>query len=320
MSISPADGRASAPTDVVWRARVWVSSFRLKFLPQGVWPVVLGTAVAWIERGSFDLGFLVLALVGSACVQIGLTMLNDSLDYIYGTDCSTTADKNPFSGGSGVLTDGHLAPGAMLAVVTLFYLTAAAIGAYLTLRVGVGVFQMALLGLFLSVFYSVKPLRFAYRGLGELAILLGYGPTITLGAAYVQTGRFSAVAGLAGLVPGLLMVAMILVNEMPDYLEDKRANKRNLTVRLGPGRVRWLYIASLSGVYVFIVIGAVVGVFPTWSLLALGSAPFAWRSFGVVRRHYLNPRAMAPANWTMVMAYSSTMLLFCAGFALSKIL
>lgn len=320
MSISPTDIRAPAPTHIGWRVRLWVRSFRLQFLPQGVLPVALGSLVAWIERGTFDLRFFILALAGSACVQIGLTMLNDALDYVYGTDCSTTADKNPFSGGSGVLADGDLQPCEMLVVVTLFYLTAAAIGAYLTLRVGIGVFQMALLGLFLSVFYSVKPLRLAYRGLGELAMLLGYGPTITLGAAYVQTGHFSAIAGLAGLVPGLLMWAMILVNELPDYPQDVRANKQNLTVRLGPGRVRWLYLASLTGVYVFIVAGIAAGVFPAWSLLALGSAPFALRSFRTVQRHYLAPQALAPANWAMVMAYSSTMLLFCAGLWLSKML
>lgn len=294
-------------------------AFRLQFLPQGVLPVALGSAVAWAERGAFDAGFFVLALAGSACVQIGLTMLNDALDYVYGTDGLATADKNPFSGGSGVLADGHLQPGEMLVVVALFYLAAAAIGAYLTLRVGIGVFQMALLGLFLSVFYSVKPLRLAYRGVGELAMLVGYGPTITLGAAYVQTGHFSAVAGLAGLAPGLLMWSMILVNEIPDYIEDTRADKRNLTVRLGPERVRWLYIASLSGVYVFIVVGIVGGAFPVWSLLALGSMPFALRSFRIVRQHYLDPKAMAPANWAMVVTYSSTMLLFCSGFYLSKL-
>ncbi|MFQ5610547.1 MAG: prenyltransferase [Anaerolineae bacterium] len=282
--------------------------------------MVLGSMVAWIQTGEFNPGFFALALVGSACVQIGLTMLNDTLDYVYGTDCSKTENKNPFSGGSGVLADGSLQPGETLTAVTLFYLIAAAIGVYLTFRMGLGVFWMALLGLFLSVFYSVKPLRFSHRGVGELAMLIGYGPTITLGAAYVQTGHFSPIAGLAGLLPGLLMWSMILVNEIPDYAEDLHANKLNLTVRLGPGRTRWLYVASLTGVYLYIVGGAVMGVFPQWTLLALASAPFAIRSFRVILADYLRPWAMAPANRAMVITYSSTMLLFCMGFWLSAVL
>ncbi len=320
MSKGLADLQMSASIGVAWRIRIWVRSLRLQFLPQGVLPVILGSVVAWTERGTLDAGFFVLALVGSACVQVGLTMLNDALDFVYGADCSTSMDKNPFSGGSGVLTDGHLQPKEMLIAVAMFYLAAAVIGAYLTLRVGPGVFVLALLGLFLSVFYSVKPVRLAYRGLGELALLLGYGPTITLGAAYVQTGRFSLAAGLAGLVPGLLMWSMILVNEIPDYLEDLRANKQNLTVRLGPARARWLYLGSLLAAYVFAVAGAAAGAFPVWSMLVLGSMPFAWRSFRVVQRHYRDPQAMAPANLAMVMTYSSAMLLFCTGFWLSKVL
>jgi 1,4-dihydroxy-2-naphthoate octaprenyltransferase len=279
----------------------------------------LGSLVAWLQTGRFDWFFFVLAAIGSAFVQIGLTMLNDTLDYIYGTDRSATEEKNPFSGGSGVLADGLLRANEMLSAILFFYAAAAVIGAYLTFRVGLGVFWMALLGLFLSVYYSVKPLRLAYRGVGELAMLIGYGPTITQGAYYVQTGHFSLVAGLVSLVPGLLMWSMILVNEIPDYAEDLRAHKLNLTVRLGPRRVRWLYIASLSGTYAFIVVGTITGMFPVWSLLALLSLPVAVHSFRVAHNHYLTPRKMISANRAMVITYSSTMLLFCIGFWLSEV-
>lgn len=307
------------PVDVSRRLRAYLRAFRLKFLPQGVLPVVLGSVVAWLQTGRFDWFFFLLAIIGSAFVQIGLTMLNDTLDYLYGTDRSVTGEKNPFSGGSGVLADGLLQANEMLAAILFFYATATVIGAYLTFHVGWGVFWMALLGLFLSVYYSVKPLRLAYRGVGELAMLIGYGPTITLGAYYVQTGQFNLVAGLVGLVPGLLMWSMILVNEIPDYAEDLRAHKLNLTVRLGPRRVHWLYITSLSGTYVFIVGGAIMGMFPVWSLLALLSLPMAVNSFRVVHNHYLTPGKMIAANRAMVITYSSTMLLFSIGFWLGEV-
>lgn len=306
--------------DIGQRVGAYIRSFRLKFLPQGVLPVVLGTLVAWLKTGRFDWHFFLLAAVGSAFVQIGLTMLNDTLDYVYGTDRSTTEEKNPFSGGSGVLADGLLGASEMMSAILFFYAAAAVIGAYLTFQVGPGVFWMALLGLFLSIYYSVKPLRLAYRGVGELAMLIGYGPTITQGAYYVQTGRFSLVAGLVSLVPGLLMWSMILVNEIPDYAEDLRAHKLNLTVRLGPWRAHWLYIASLCVTYAFIIGGAIVDIFPVSSLLALLSLPVAVRSFQVAHLHYLTPRKMVAANRAMVITYSSTMILFCLGFWLSTLL
>ncbi len=113
---------------------------------------------------------------------------------------------------------------------------------------------------------------------------------------------------------------MILVNEIPDYSEDLRANKLNLTVRLGPEKARWLYIASLSSVFVYIVSGVVLKFFPAWALLALISLPFVFYSFRVVYEHYQNPEVLAAANRAMVTTYSSTMLLFSFAIILSKVL
>lgn len=319
MAIGPADLRETAPAGIARQARVWLSACRLQFMPQGVLPVVLGSAVAWFEQRSFDLVFFALALVGAACVQVALTMLNDALDYVYGTDRRRTGSKNPYSGGSGVLADGLLRSRAVLTTVAGLYGFAAVIGAFLTLRVGAGVFLMAVIGLFLSVFYSVKPLQLAYRGAGELAMFIGYGPTISLGAAYVQTGHFSLIAGLAGLVPGMLMVAMILVNEIPDYREDLRADKRNLTVRLGPARSSWLFAVSLSLAFAGVAGGIAAGAFPMGAALALAALPLALNAVSVARRHYLSPRQMAPANRAMVFTYSTTMALFVIGFWLGSL-
>ncbi len=287
---------------------------RLKFLPQGVLPVLLGTAVAWQEQGVVDLFFFALAFAGMALVQFALTMLNDLVDYLQGTDTSRTAEKNPYTGGSGVLADGRVRPFDMLIVIASFYLAASAIAVYFALRVGVEVIYVALAGFFVSIFYTVPPLRFAYRGFGELAMLMGYGPIITLGAHFVQTGFLSQRAALAGLVPGALMWSMILVNEIPDYEEDKRAGKKNLSVRLGVERSAELYALSLAAIYAFIGYGVFIEAFPKGCFAALLSLPFALRSVGKLHRHIGDKLKIASANAEMVRAYSSTMLLFTAGF------
>jgi 1,4-dihydroxy-2-naphthoate octaprenyltransferase len=291
-----------------------VSAVRLKFLPQGVLPVVLGSAVAWHLEGAFNPLYFSLAFVGMALVQFALTMLNDALDFLYGTDASGSGGKNPYSGGSGVLVDGTITPREMLRVVLLFYLIALGIGIYLTLSVGSTLLYIILTGLFISVFYSAKPLRFAYRGIGEVAMLLGYGPVITLGAYFVQTGKLALEPIIAGLVPGMLMWAMIVVNEIPDYEEDRRAGKMNLVVRIGRKKGKEVYILSLVVIYGFIAAAAAVGVFPMGSLLALLSIPFAYSSAAHLSRHYLDKIKVAAANEAMVKVYSSTMVLLTVGF------
>ncbi|MFQ6015296.1 MAG: prenyltransferase [Anaerolineae bacterium] len=296
--------------------QAWIKSFRLQFLPQGVMPVLLGTAIAWRYEGYLNLTYFLLAFVGSACVQIGLTMLNDTLDYVYGTDQSRSEEKNPFSGGSGVLADSLIKPQEMFMVIGALYLVALSVALYLTPRVGSGVMYFALLGFFLSVFYSLKPLRLAYHGLGELAMFIGYGPTITLGAYYVQTGKVTLPSAMAGVVPGLLMWAMIIVNEIPDYEEDFRAAKRNIVVRWGLDFGRKLYALSLLSLYIFITTGVLLGLFPSWTLLTFGSLYFAVRSIRHLNRYYNDRFKVARANLDMVKTYSSTMLLLTLGFLL----
>lgn len=294
----------------------WIQALRLKFLPQGVVPVLIGTALAIHLEGVFRAYYFLLAFLGMTLVQFGLTMLDDWHDYIRGTDRTKSDEKNPYSGGSGVLTDGTITPKEMITVVAIFYVMASLIGFYLTWQRGTGILYMMLAGFFISIFYSLPPFQFAYRGIGELMMLLGYGPTITLGAFYVQAQRFSPEAFLSGLLPGILMWTMIVVNEIPDYDEDKRNNKQNLVVRLGRKTGIHLFGLGLTAVYLFIVAFVVAGIFPPATLLGLLSVPFAGKALSHLRMHYMDTLGVADANRYMVIVYSMTTLLFTLGLLL----
>ncbi len=298
----------------------WIRAFRLKFLPQGVIPVLLGTAIAWSVDNRFNLGYFLLAFFGMILVQFGLTMLDDWHDFIRGTDTAGTEEKNPYTGGSGVLVDGTITPNEMISVVALFYVIAIIIGVYFTLVLGPTVMYIVLAGFFISIFYSLKPFQFAYRGLGEFMMLLGYGPTITLGAYFVQAQRLTWQVFLAGLVPGMLMWVMIVINEIPDFDEDRMSDKKNLVVRFGVEAGKSLYAFGLAVIYSFIVLCVVFGVFPATALIALMSLPFALRSVRYLRKYYLDKLKMALANKEMVKVYSSTMLLLTLGFLLDRVI
>ncbi len=296
----------------------WIRAFRLKFLPQGVMPVLLGTAIAWSVDNRFNLGYFLLAFFGMMLVQFGVTMLDDWHDFIRGTDTAGTEEKNPYTGGSGVLVDGTITPNEMIAVVALFYVIAIIIGVYFTLVLGPTVMYIVLAGIFISIFYSLKPFQFAHRGVGEFMMLLGYGPTITLGAYFVQAQRLTWQVFLAGLIPGMLMWAMIVINEIPDFEEDSRSDKKNLVVRFGVEAGKSLYVGGLAVIYSFIVLCVVFGVFPATALMALLSLPFAVRSVRYMRKYYLDKLKMALANKEMVKVYSYTMLFLTLGYLLGR--
>ncbi len=120
---------------------------------------------------------------------------------------------------------------------------ALAVGIYLTYRGGWPILAFALLGGLAAIFYVAPPIRWAYRGLGETVIALSYGPWMVLGSLYLHTGAVSWGALWASLVPGLLIMALAVVNAIPDYHQDRLVGKRNLVVRLGRRRGVWLYLA-----------------------------------------------------------------------------
>ena len=88
---------------------------------------------------------------------------------------------------------------------------------------------IGVVGFIVSLGYTAPPLKFVYRGLGEIAVAIGFGPLMLLGAYVVQTGGALAWEPFVASIPVALLVALILyVNEIPDRRGDARAGKRTL--------------------------------------------------------------------------------------------
>ena len=163
------------------------------------------------------------------------------------------------------------------------------------------------------MFYEAPPIRWSYRGLGEIVIGLAYGPSMVLGSLYLHTGRLSPAAVLAALVPGLSIVALAVVNGIPDFQQDRLVGKRNLVVRLGRRPAARLYLALAIASPLTVALGVALGWFPPACLIALlGLAPLA-SSAGLALRTCETPRAFLPAIRAMLLSYVSVVSLFGVG-------
>ena len=86
--------------------------------------------------------------------------------------------------------------------------------------------------------------------LGELMVGFNFGPLIVLSAYFVQTGRISLLPVIVSIPIGLLVAAVLYINQFPDFEADRAVKKDNLVVRLGLRRTATiLFIAGncLSG-------------------------------------------------------------------------
>jgi len=294
----------------------WIRVMRLHFVPTSVLPALLGGVMAWQAAGVFHAGHFFLVLLGVSLNHLGINMIDDVFDDSRAVDPVAAQSVNPYSGGSGVLTGGELGHRAVFAVAAAFFVCTAGIALYLAFAVGAGVLVFAGIGMFSSIFYSAPPVRYGYRGLGELGHLINFGPVIVLGAFYVQTRSIALEPFLISLAPGLLMWSMIVANEIPDLEMDRKAGKNTLVVRLGAKRAVSLYGAGFLGAFGVIVLAALFGAASPGALLGLAGVPLAWQSWKLSKRVYESPREMVPVNRAVITVHR----LSCMGLAIGYLI
>jgi 1,4-dihydroxy-2-naphthoate octaprenyltransferase len=134
---------------------------------------------------------------------------------------------------------------------------------------------------------------------------------MTLGAYYVQTQTFSWLPVLVGLPVGLLIAAVLYINEFPDYTADKAVGKRTLVVRFGRQQAVPLYIAMMALANLAIIVGVAAGFLPVAALLALVLIPLSVRAIQQALVHYQSPYELAPANALTIVGH------LAAGLALT---
>jgi 1,4-dihydroxy-2-naphthoate octaprenyltransferase len=227
---------------------VYARALRLPFLTGSLFPVFLATALALWEKGDFAAGPFFLTLLGVAGLHLGANLLNDYYD-AFGSD-PLNVHYTPFSGGSRVIQNQELSAGTVRGLAYGLLGLGAVCGLALIYLGRPYVAGLGLLGLGLAYLYSASPVQLMSAGLGELAIFLAFGPPLSWGAYYVQTGSLRPVGLAVGLPLGFLITAILWINQFPDLEADAAAAKQHLVVRLGIERSRWVYAALMLAPFV----------------------------------------------------------------------
>ena len=130
---------------------------------------------------------------------------------------------------------------------------------------GLPLLYVGLAGFLLTIGYP----WLKYRALGDVDIFLTYSLIPILGTSFVATGEFDLQALWLSVPIGLITVAILHINNLRDIEHDKRANIRTFAMLLGCKKSMVLYCFEILFPFVWVVAGAVCGVFPWWALLVL---------------------------------------------------
>ena len=277
-------------------------------------PAILGGMIAWASDGRFHPGYFLLVMFGLILNHMALNMTDDYYDFRHLVDAFASDGRNPYTGGSGLLSSGAIQPEKMKEVFVTFYIIAIGIGVFLGIMTGRFVLLLLAIGFFCAYFYTAPPIRFGYRGLGEIAQLLCFGPGIGLGAYYVQAQRISWEAFWGTLPFGIMLFSMITINKIPDYFEDRNGGKLNLVARFGRKTGVWLFIVSILSAYGAIAGGVLLGRIPLLGLISLLTLPIAFKTISILWNFYEDPIKMAPANFGMICTHNFTAILLILAY------
>jgi 1,4-dihydroxy-2-naphthoate octaprenyltransferase len=319
--------------DGFWRkAGLWIKASRALYTITVLLPVCLGGVVAWQAGVPFQGGLLALILVGMMFANIGTNFTNDYFDYKSGVD---RRDRGRvYKQGAEVLIDNPLAesgsvdgfaayffsPRAILTSALASFAVTAAIGLYLVIAVDWRILPVGLAGLVLGYFYTAPPVKFGYRGWGDLICFLGSGPLPVLGTYFLFTHRLSWTAVLAGVIAGLWVDAILYIGNVPDAEADRAVGKTTLSTLLGRRAVRALAPLYYGLAYLLLAVGVLARLFPPWALLAFAPLPVVVRILLITRRHYDDIPRFAPAILMTVQAFALSTVLLGLGFILDKLL
>jgi 1,4-dihydroxy-2-naphthoate polyprenyltransferase len=177
----------------------------------------------------------------------------------------------------------------------------------------------------LNVAYTAPPLRLKKRGLGELDVLLVWGPLLIAGTYYSAVGYVPWQVWPAAVPYGLLCTAVLMAKHIDKLPWDEKAGVGTLPVLLGEARARVLTNVLMVAFYFAVVADVAVGSLPWPALAAFGGLPLLWRALKALRR----PKPAEPPRgfpiwplWFVAFAFTHTRragALLVAGLAVAAV-
>ncbi|MBN2481590.1 MAG: prenyltransferase [Bacteroidales bacterium] len=298
---------------------LWMAQIRANFLVLAVFLVLIGLAVAYKYQEphlQFNWFHGILLILGVVSAHISVNLFNEYSDYRTKIDFNT--HRTPFSGGSGMLTQGLIKPHQVLRVAILTLVLAFGAGLYFALVSHWTILLFSVIGALTILFYSDYLARYM---LGEFFCGLTLGTFVVLGtyiAMNVTPGMhffelLPAEVILISIPPGILTSLLLFLNEFPDAEADRSGGRNHLVIRFGFRKAALIYITGLVFTFGTIVLMPLLGYSSYWLYLALVPLPLAVQASIVAFQYNGDIQKIIPALGNNVITVLGVDLLLAVG-------
>jgi 1,4-dihydroxy-2-naphthoate polyprenyltransferase len=243
----------------------------------------LSAAIAGIlalTHNQFNLGYWFLLVIGLIMAHATNNLVNDYTDYVKGVD-QDNYYRSQY--GPQPLVHGLMTKRELLTYAAVSGVIALLAGLALVWVRGWPALILLLMGAFFVLFYT-WPLK--YIALGELSVLIVWGPLMIGGGYYVITGMWDWNVVLAGLPYALGVTGVIFGKHIDKYEMDKSQKIHTLPVVIGEKAARIMLVGMMVLQYLLVLYLVITGFFG-WILLIVF---LALRSFNRILPMMRAPR------------------------------
>jgi 1,4-dihydroxy-2-naphthoate octaprenyltransferase len=252
----------------------WLVVTRAGVLPMTLTSGLIAVLLAAMAPADVSVDWLnvTLAVVGIVLAHLANNLMNDLADTQVGNDTENypRALYAPHPILAGLVTKKQL-----LAGIAICQVLDLAIMITLIQRQDWWIAAFALGGLFLSWAYTAPPLRLKKIGLGELDVLVTWGPLMVGGVYYAGTGTLPWQVLAAATVYALLPTSVLMGKHIDKLPYDLPTGTKTLPVLVGDRAARLITQGMIVGYYLGVVALVLVRALPWPALLTFVAVPRA---------------------------------------------
>ncbi|XP_017783291.1 PREDICTED: ubiA prenyltransferase domain-containing protein 1 homolog [Nicrophorus vespilloides] len=249
----------------------YVLALRPWSLSASLMPTLLGSTIAYKHPGESDFNYitLLLTLFTVVCVHGAGNLVNTYYDYVKGIDNKKADDR--------ILVDHILSKDEVVSLGAILYFAGCLGFVLLTALSPAKMEHLALVyfGGLSSSFLYTGGIGFKYIALGDVLILVIFGPISVLFAFMSQTGRVEWATMYYAIPLALNTEAILHSNNTRDSEADKKVGIVTLAILIGHTASHFLYAFLLFTPYIMFVVATLK--YSKWFLLPLVTLPSAFK-------------------------------------------
>ena len=211
----------------------FIKAARLRTLPLSISGIILGGFLA-MSDGLFNVVIFSLAILTTIGFQVISNFANDYGDGVKGTDVIRIGEERMVS--SGKISPKQMKKAILISVIlTIIFALFLIYESFGLSNFGYSLlfFVLGIVSIVAAIKYTVGDLAYGYSGFGDVFVFLFFGLLSVLGSYFLFTKEIYFLLTLPAISIGLLSTAVLNLNNMRDYQNDKKSKKNTIVVKIG---------------------------------------------------------------------------------------